>query len=219
MDSSVHGIFQARILEWIAIPFSRASSQPRNRTQVSCIASRFFIVWATGEWNVAWFLGGIKMCLFHFCTPIYSTRLGSELHSYFSKWVSWVSNECAFIVLRTLMHIVMEKIISVLDFEGERWGGLEKGDSHDSVLWVFFLMPPKYHMDLYFIGIIVSLSTYWSIIIYSFVCKFRKGLLDNESTFPPHFLPVYTHAKVSFYCTGLAQDWMRSTCQMSVPEK
>ena len=159
--SSVHGIFQARILEWIAIPFSRGSSQPRNRTQVSCIASRFFTVWATGEWNVAWFLGGIKMCLFHFCTPIYSTRLGSELHSYFSKWVSWVSNECAFILLRTLMHNVMEKIISVLDFEGERWGGLETGDSHDSVLWVFFLMPPKYHTDLYFIGIIVSLSTYW----------------------------------------------------------
>ena len=65
----------------------------------------------------------------------------------------------------------------------------------------------------------VAASTYWSIIIYSFVCEFRKGLLDNESTFPPHFLPVYTHAKVSFYCTGLAQDWMRSTCQMSVPEK
>ena len=41
--SSVHGIFQARILKWIAISFSRGSSQPRNRTQVSCIAGRFFI--------------------------------------------------------------------------------------------------------------------------------------------------------------------------------
>ena len=36
--SSVHGILQARILEWVAIPFSRGSSQPRDRTQVSCIA-------------------------------------------------------------------------------------------------------------------------------------------------------------------------------------
>ena len=36
--SSVHGIFQARILEWIARPFSRGSSQPRDQTQVSCIA-------------------------------------------------------------------------------------------------------------------------------------------------------------------------------------
>ena len=40
--SSVHGILQARILEWVAIPFSRGSSQPRDRTQVSCIASGFF---------------------------------------------------------------------------------------------------------------------------------------------------------------------------------
>ena len=40
--SSVHGILQARILQWVAIPFSRGSSQPRNGTQVSCLASRFF---------------------------------------------------------------------------------------------------------------------------------------------------------------------------------
>ena len=45
--SSVHGILQARILEWVAIPFSRVSSQPRNRTLVSCIADRRFTVWAT----------------------------------------------------------------------------------------------------------------------------------------------------------------------------
>ena len=44
--SSVHGILQARILEWVAIPFSRGSSQPRDWTQVSCIAGRFFPVWA-----------------------------------------------------------------------------------------------------------------------------------------------------------------------------
>ena len=48
-DSSVHGISQARILEWVAIPFSRGSSQPRDWTQVSCIASRFFTLWATRE--------------------------------------------------------------------------------------------------------------------------------------------------------------------------
>ena len=39
---TVHGILQARILEWVAFPFSRGSSQPRNRTQVSRIADRFF---------------------------------------------------------------------------------------------------------------------------------------------------------------------------------
>ena len=47
--SSVHGILQARILEWVAIPFSKGSSQPRVWTQVSHIAGRFFTVWATRE--------------------------------------------------------------------------------------------------------------------------------------------------------------------------
>ena len=42
--SSVHGILQARILAWVAIPFSRGSSRPRYQTQVSCIADRFFTV-------------------------------------------------------------------------------------------------------------------------------------------------------------------------------
>ena len=46
---SVHGILQARILEWVVIPFSRGSSQPRDLTQVSCIASRFFTVWVIRE--------------------------------------------------------------------------------------------------------------------------------------------------------------------------
>ena len=49
--SSVHGIFQARVLEWIAISFSRESSWPRDRTWVSHIAGRHFTVWATREVN------------------------------------------------------------------------------------------------------------------------------------------------------------------------
>ena len=47
--SSVHGILQARIQEWAAISFSRGSSPPRDRTQVFCIAGRFFTIWATGK--------------------------------------------------------------------------------------------------------------------------------------------------------------------------
>ena len=46
MDYTVHGILQARILEWVAFPFSRGSSQPRDQTQVSCIAGRFFTAFA-----------------------------------------------------------------------------------------------------------------------------------------------------------------------------
>ena len=42
MDYTVHGILQARILEWVAFPFSRESSKPRDRTQVSHIAGKFF---------------------------------------------------------------------------------------------------------------------------------------------------------------------------------
>ena len=47
--SSVHGILQAGILEWVAISFSRGSSWPRDRTQVSCVAGTCFNLWATRE--------------------------------------------------------------------------------------------------------------------------------------------------------------------------
>ena len=47
--SSVHGVLQARILEWVAIPFSRGSSWPRDWTEVFHIVGRFCIVWATRE--------------------------------------------------------------------------------------------------------------------------------------------------------------------------
>ena len=49
IDCTGHGILQARILEWVAFPFSRGSSQPRNQTRVSCIAGGFFTNWAIRE--------------------------------------------------------------------------------------------------------------------------------------------------------------------------
>ena len=52
--SSVHGILQARILEWVAMPSSRGSSQPRDRTQVCGFAGRFFTVWDTRETQEYW---------------------------------------------------------------------------------------------------------------------------------------------------------------------
>ena len=54
MDYTVHGILQARILEWVAFPFSRGSFQPRDWTQVSRIAGRFFTSWATREAQEYW---------------------------------------------------------------------------------------------------------------------------------------------------------------------
>ena len=49
MDYTVHGILQARILEWVAFPFSRGSSQPRDEAEVSCIAGGFYTSWATRD--------------------------------------------------------------------------------------------------------------------------------------------------------------------------
>ena len=49
LGSSIHEILQARILEWIAIPFSRGSSWLREQTQISCFAGRFFTIWAIRE--------------------------------------------------------------------------------------------------------------------------------------------------------------------------
>ena len=72
--SSVHGILQARILEWVAISFSRGSSWPRYRTQVSCIAGRRFTVWATRE---------IPHHQTHLQLSIVST-LAQPLHSFWS---------------------------------------------------------------------------------------------------------------------------------------
>ena len=54
MDYTFHGILQARILEWVAFPFSRGCSQPRERTQVSRIAGRFFTSEATREGQEYW---------------------------------------------------------------------------------------------------------------------------------------------------------------------
>ena len=62
MDYTVHGILQARRLEWGAIPFPRGSSQPRDRTQVSHIAGRVFTSWATKE---------APSCLKYFLLHIY----------------------------------------------------------------------------------------------------------------------------------------------------
>ena len=51
--SSAHGIFQARILEWVAIPFSRGSSQPRDQTCISCVGRGFFSTETQGDPSLA----------------------------------------------------------------------------------------------------------------------------------------------------------------------
>ena len=62
---SVRGILQERILEWVAISFSRVPSQHRDQTQVSCIAGRFFTIWATRECIVSGQMENPNLCLKH----------------------------------------------------------------------------------------------------------------------------------------------------------
>ena len=65
IDYTVHGVLQARILEWVAFPFSRGSSQLKDQTQVFCIAGRFFTCWATREAPCrVWRLVQIGVCGF-----------------------------------------------------------------------------------------------------------------------------------------------------------
>ena len=61
---SVHGILQARILEWVAISFSRESSRPRDRTQVSRIGGRRFNLWATREASYCWVIEFLIVLLY-----------------------------------------------------------------------------------------------------------------------------------------------------------
>ena len=61
MDCTVHGILQVRILEWVAFPFSRGSSQLRDRIQVSHIAGWSFTSWATKETQNVSKAGGPNM--------------------------------------------------------------------------------------------------------------------------------------------------------------
>jgi len=58
---SVHGILQARILEWVAMSFSRASSPPRDQTCITCIAVRFFNAEPPGKLDCVWIWQ--KMCI------------------------------------------------------------------------------------------------------------------------------------------------------------
>ena len=78
-----HGILQARILEWVPVPFCRGSSQPRDQTQVSHVTDGFFTSWATA-----------KLCP-ALCDPMDCSMPGSSILHYFSEFdkthVRWVS--------------------------------------------------------------------------------------------------------------------------------
>ena len=78
MDYIVHGILQARILEWVAVPFSRVSSQPRDWTQVSGTAAEF-ISWATRETRFHSWVGKIPWRWDRWPTPVSWASLVAQL--------------------------------------------------------------------------------------------------------------------------------------------
>ena len=78
LGSSVHGILQSGILEWVDVPFSRGSSWPRDRTLISCVAGRFFIIWATG-----------KTSIILVCTKNKNTATDLVISMFFEKCNSW----------------------------------------------------------------------------------------------------------------------------------
>ena len=72
MDYTLHGTLQARILEWVAFPFSRGSSQPRDGTQVSRIAGGFFTSWATlNNFLISFTQYGSLACILGFSPKIF----------------------------------------------------------------------------------------------------------------------------------------------------
>ena len=99
MDYTVHGILQARILEWVAFSFSRGSSQSRDRIQVSCIIDGFLTSWATKE-------AQLKVCKkIYFCSYLLPhSKLSWDFetgeHKYLFtdsfygskiwRWLSWI---------------------------------------------------------------------------------------------------------------------------------
>ena len=86
IDYAVHGILQATVLGWIAFPFSRGSSQPKDQTQISHSGGRFFTVWATeSESEVA------QSCL-NLCDPVDCSLPGFSVHGILqARILEWVT--------------------------------------------------------------------------------------------------------------------------------
>ena len=93
-------IFQARILEWVAIPFSGGSSPPRDQSQVSCIAGRFFAIWTTKNFQLVanhgsyplWYIQQCRIQNVQWLYNFYNHAIWHEFYKvYFFSHKSYVS--------------------------------------------------------------------------------------------------------------------------------
>ena len=88
---SVHGILQARTLEWVAISFSKESSWPRDWTQVSCLAGRFFTTWAARETHI-WYTAKLLQSCPTLCHAIDISPSGSTVPGILqARTLEWVA--------------------------------------------------------------------------------------------------------------------------------
>ena len=107
MDYAVRGILQSRILEWVAFPFSRGSSQTRNRTQVSCIAGGFFTSIATREAQEYW------MVAYPFSSGSSQPRNWTRVSCIAGRlFTNWAIREAPSLLRVILVYSWREKIIN-----------------------------------------------------------------------------------------------------------
>ena len=140
MDHTVHGILQAGILEWVAFLFSRGSSQARDQTQVSRIASRFFTSWTPREAQEYW-SGSLSLLQWVFPTQELNQGL---LHC---RW-----------------------ILYQLSYDGSPWESkilwfkwLARGNRAFKRKTLRPLLPPWHHFDRLFIYSSLHLHYFWYI--------------------------------------------------------
>ena len=117
--SSVHGILQARILEWVANPFSRVPSQPRDQTRVSCIVGRFFTIWATRE--ALQMTGFMQKVLVMTCMDRRFTSYAMLALRRSGSWASWACWEWLVIISCPLRHWNALSMVACLFFGPEDW--------------------------------------------------------------------------------------------------
>ena len=106
-DSSIHGIFQARVLEWVAISSSRGSSKPRDWTQVCRIAGRRFTIWATRE---------ARLTLWD---PINCIVSGSFILHYIPEFSQFMSIESEVLT----HHLILYRPLQLFPASDLRWVG------------------------------------------------------------------------------------------------
>ena len=178
--SSIHGILRARILEWVAIPLSRESFQPRNRTQVSCFAGRFFTIWTTRK-ALLW------ISLMQSFEGLNETKGGGRSNLLFFPWlITWV--ETFHIIYSGHQTVIYPICSSVSQVFRITLNNIINSSGSPAVKWQFMglLQAPKscepiLHTKLR------HLSTQYDILMYIYIVK---GFFHQVNIFISSFISL-----------------------------